>query len=56
MAQPLVSDELWAIVEPLIPVARGRRLLAFAGCFGGAKTGPNPVNRRTKQLEMIEAR
>ena len=27
-------------------VARDRRLLASAGCFGGAKTGPSPVNRR----------
>lgn len=26
MAKPLIDDELWAIVEPLLPVAKSRRV------------------------------
>lgn len=40
MAKPLVSDELWAIVEPLLPPHRarpkgGRRPVDDRACFAG---------------------
>lgn len=39
MAKPLVDDELWAVVEPLLPAAKPRRL---------RHPGRKPIdNRRT---------